>query len=91
MKGPREKLLYLPCILSNTGIQKPDYLTTVDADPDSPNYSQVSKHCRSLQINIRNPTVFYSIFSSSVKVSCFDSGTSRRADNEGRTVPAAWL
>ncbi|PFX13462.1 selenium-binding protein 1-like isoform X1 [Stylophora pistillata] len=41
MKGPREKLLYLPCILSNTGIQKPDYLATVDADPDSPNYSQV--------------------------------------------------
>ena len=52
MKGAREKLLYLPCILSNTGIQKPDYLATVDADPDSPNYSQVGKHCRSLQINI---------------------------------------
>lgn len=64
MKGPREKLLYLPCILSNTGIQKPDYLATVDADPDSPNYSQVSKHCRSLQINIRNRAVFYLIFSS---------------------------
>ncbi|XP_073241029.1 methanethiol oxidase-like [Porites lutea] len=41
MKGPREKLLYLPCIRTNTGIEKPDYLVTVDADPDSPTYSQV--------------------------------------------------
>jgi len=41
MKGPREKLLYLPCIHSNTGIEKPDYLATVDVDPESPSYSQV--------------------------------------------------
>lgn len=41
MKGPREKLLYLPCIRNNTGVDKPDYLATVDVDPDSPNYSQV--------------------------------------------------
>ena len=43
MKGPREKLLYLPCIRTNTGIEKPDYLVTVDADPDSPTYSQVNR------------------------------------------------
>ena len=43
MKGPREKLLYLPCIRTNTEIEKPDYLVTVDADPDSPTYSQVNR------------------------------------------------
>ena len=43
MKGPREKLLYLPCIRNNTGAEKPDYLATVDVDPDSPTYSQVRK------------------------------------------------
>ncbi|XP_017694993.1 PREDICTED: selenium-binding protein 1 [Lepidothrix coronata] len=41
MKGPREELLYLPCIYRNTGIQKPDYLATVDVDPKSPHYCQV--------------------------------------------------
>ena len=41
MLGPREKLLYLPCIRSNTEVEKPDYLATVDVDPDSPSYSQV--------------------------------------------------
>ncbi|NXK43284.1 SBP1A oxidase, partial [Piprites chloris] len=39
--GPRERLLYLPCIYRNTGIQKPDYLATVDVDPKSPHYCQV--------------------------------------------------
>ena len=41
MKGPREKIVYVPCIYRNTGIQKPDYLATVDVDPDSPTYSKV--------------------------------------------------
>lgn len=41
MNGPREKLLYLPCIYANTGTEKPDYLATVDADPASPTYSKV--------------------------------------------------
>ena len=34
--APREKLLYTIAIYTGTGIQKPDYLATVDADPDSP-------------------------------------------------------
>uniref|UniRef100_A0A6Q2Y225 Methanethiol oxidase n=1 Tax=Esox lucius TaxID=8010 RepID=A0A6Q2Y225_ESOLU len=34
MKGPREEIVYLPCIYRNTGIQKPDYLATVDVDPN---------------------------------------------------------
>ncbi|KAM4690784.1 methanethiol oxidase [Rhinophrynus dorsalis] len=41
MKGPREEIVYLPCIYRNTGIKKPDYLATVDVDPKSPTYSQV--------------------------------------------------
>uniref|UniRef100_A0A8D0L2B7 Methanethiol oxidase n=1 Tax=Sphenodon punctatus TaxID=8508 RepID=A0A8D0L2B7_SPHPU len=41
MKGPREEIVYLPCIYRNTGIQKPDYLATVDVDPKSPTYCQV--------------------------------------------------
>ncbi|XP_033836633.1 methanethiol oxidase [Periophthalmus magnuspinnatus] len=41
MKGPREKIVYLPCIYRNTEILKPDYLSTVDVDPDSNTYCQV--------------------------------------------------
>ncbi|NXL71038.1 SBP1 oxidase, partial [Leptocoma aspasia] len=39
--GPREQLLYLPCIYRNTGIGAPDFLATVDVDPQSPRYCQV--------------------------------------------------
>jgi selenium-binding protein 1 len=40
--GVREKIVYLPCIRVNTAIaHKPDYLATVDVDPESPTYSQV--------------------------------------------------
>ena len=41
MKAPREKLLYTVALYIGTGIQKPDYLATIDADPESPTYSQV--------------------------------------------------
>ncbi|XP_044131996.1 methanethiol oxidase [Bufo gargarizans] len=41
MKGPREELVYVPCIYRNTGIKKPDYLSTVDVNPESAQYSQV--------------------------------------------------
>ena len=41
MKAPRERLLYTVALYIGTGIQKPDYLATIDADPDSPTYSQV--------------------------------------------------
>uniref|UniRef100_A0AAY4E6B8 Methanethiol oxidase n=1 Tax=Denticeps clupeoides TaxID=299321 RepID=A0AAY4E6B8_9TELE len=41
MKGPREEIVYLPCIYRNTDILKPDYLATVDVDPKSPNYCKV--------------------------------------------------
>jgi len=41
IKAPHEQLLYTIAIYTGTGIQKPDYLATVDVDPDSPSYSQV--------------------------------------------------
>jgi selenium-binding protein 1 len=44
MKGPREKIVYVPCIYNNTGIKKPDYLATVDVDPESPDYGKVRGH-----------------------------------------------
>ena len=41
IKAPAEKLLYSIAIYTGTGIQKPDYLATVDVDPESPYYSKV--------------------------------------------------
>lgn len=41
MKADREKLLYTVALYTGTGIEAPDYLATVDVDPDSPTYSQV--------------------------------------------------
>lgn len=37
--GPREKLAYLPAVQPKS--DKPDYLMTVDLDPESSTYSQV--------------------------------------------------
>jgi len=39
MKGPRETILYIPCIQSEKG--KHDYVAVVDVDPSSATYSQV--------------------------------------------------
>lgn len=39
--GPQEKLMYVLCVLTRMGTQKPDYLATVDVDPKSPTYCQV--------------------------------------------------
>ncbi|XP_050142818.1 selenium-binding protein 2 [Malus sylvestris] len=41
MAGPREALIYVTAVYSGTGIEKPDYLATVDVDPSSPTYSKV--------------------------------------------------
>jgi len=41
VKAPREKIVYTVCIYTGTGIEKPDYLATIDADENSPTYSQV--------------------------------------------------
>jgi selenium-binding protein 1 len=41
IKAPRERLLYTVGLYTGTAIMKPDYLATVDVDPNSPTYSQV--------------------------------------------------
>lgn len=41
MKAPRESLAYVPAIFAGTGIEKPDYLATIDVDPKSRAYGQV--------------------------------------------------
>ncbi|MGH0150657.1 UNVERIFIED_CONTAM: hypothetical protein FKN15_033954 [Acipenser sinensis] len=41
MKGAQEEIVYVPCIYRNTGIEKPDYLATVDVLPGSLTYCQV--------------------------------------------------
>lgn len=41
MQAPRERLLYTLALYTGTGIQKPDYLVTIDADPDSLTFSRV--------------------------------------------------
>ncbi|PIN14813.1 Selenium-binding protein [Handroanthus impetiginosus] len=41
MSGPRETLIYVTCVYTGTGTEKPDYLATVDVDPNSPTYSKV--------------------------------------------------
>jgi len=38
MKAEPEKILYTIALYTGTGIEEPDYLATVDVDPDSPTY-----------------------------------------------------
>ncbi|XP_015595578.1 methanethiol oxidase [Cephus cinctus] len=46
LEGPREKILYVVCI--NTDDSKPDVLSTVDVDPESPTYCQIVHKLRML-------------------------------------------
>ncbi len=41
MKSPRETLAYVPAICVGTKTERPDYLATVDVDPQSTTYSRV--------------------------------------------------
>ncbi len=41
MKAEPEKTLYTVALYVGTDVQEPDYLATVDVDPESPTYSQV--------------------------------------------------
>ena len=41
MQSPRETLAYLPGIYVGTPVNRPDYLATVDVDPNSPTYGRV--------------------------------------------------
>lgn len=40
-KSPPEKIAYVTCVYTGTGIAKPDYLAAIDVDPSSKTYSQV--------------------------------------------------
>jgi selenium-binding protein 1 len=42
LKAPREQLLYVIALYGGAAARKPDYLATVDADPDSKTYGQVA-------------------------------------------------
>ncbi len=41
IKSEREQLLYTVCIYNGTEIKAPDYLATIDVDPQSDTYSQI--------------------------------------------------
>src|SRR5713226_10146167 len=41
MKAEPEKVLYTIALYTGSGIEEPDYLATVDVDPNSRTYSQV--------------------------------------------------
>ena len=41
MNAPPEKIAYVPAIYAGTETKKPDYLATIDIDPESPTYSKV--------------------------------------------------
>ena len=41
MEAEREKIIYTIALYTGTGIEEPDYLATVDVEPQSPTYSQV--------------------------------------------------
>ncbi|MEO5653413.1 MAG: selenium-binding family protein [Marmoricola sp.] len=40
-KAEREKVVYTICIYTGTGVEKPDYVATIDVDPDSETFGQV--------------------------------------------------
>ena len=40
-KAEREKVLYTMALYVGTDVEEPDYLATVDVDPESATYSQV--------------------------------------------------
>ncbi|KAK0072560.1 hypothetical protein PV325_011170 [Microctonus aethiopoides] len=48
-EGPREKVMYVVCI--NTDDTKPDVLSTVDIDPESPTYCQIIHKLRMPYVN----------------------------------------
>src|SRR5215204_1106356 len=41
MKAERERVLYTVALYVGTAVEQPDYLATVDVDPESPTYSRV--------------------------------------------------
>lgn len=42
--APREEVAYVTCTYRETGIDQPDFLATIDLNPRSPYYCQVSAY-----------------------------------------------
>ncbi len=70
-KGPQEKILYVAMIPCEEG--QPDYLATIDVDPNSPNYQQVIN--RLYVPNINNELHHFGWNACS---SCHDDGSKQR-------------
>ena len=79
----RELLLYTVALYIGTGIQKPDYLATIDADPESPTYSQVISRLEMPGIGDELHHMGWNACSS-----CHDDATKRTAlsDRAGRPL-----
>ena len=41
LEAPRERFLYLACLHEGTGVDEPDFVAVVDADPDSGRYGEI--------------------------------------------------
>src|SRR4051794_21465595 len=39
--APPEKLLYVTCLHRGTGVERPDFIAVVDADPSSDHYAEI--------------------------------------------------
>lgn len=73
MKGPKEKLLYIPCIYRNTPVKEKDYLATVDVDETSPTFCQVIHR---LEMPTIDDEIHHTGWNSCS--SCFDDPTKKR-------------
>ncbi|XP_026543736.1 methanethiol oxidase-like [Notechis scutatus] len=73
MRGPRERLIYVTCVLTGTETQMPDYLATVDVDPESPTFCQVIHR---LQMPCINDELIYTGWNTGS--SCFGDSTKKR-------------
>lgn len=49
--GAREKLIYVPCIIPD--YSRPDYLATVDVDPESASYGKVCRGWSTFWAHVR--------------------------------------
>lgn len=75
MQGPREKLLYVPCIVppeKDKKKERPDYLCTIDVDPSSPTYSQVIHRLKMTFIDDELHHTGYTIASSVATLTSLD-------------------
>ncbi|XP_061699655.1 methanethiol oxidase isoform X3 [Syngnathoides biaculeatus] len=71
MKGDREKMVYLPCVYRNTATLRPDYLATVDVDPESASYCQTVEPVDLYwKCGLANPHTTHCLGSGQILISC---------------------